>query len=203
MMTSVRRQSQYNVKFWIINTFLSPQFKATLPIMSKMYNFSYQLVTYRWPSWLRPQFEKQRIIWGNKILFLDVLFPLELDRVIYIDADQVVRTDLIELMRMDFNNAPYEFRPFCEELFHSAVGMHPLKGRYLDGLQIEVEKIICFILFFQFFFLCSWNFASFDSRVGVLCEEAADSLKFALNVFRSFKPIFVWFSPCIGSPFKS
>jgi hypothetical protein len=34
-------------------------------------------------------------------------------------------------------------------------------------------------------------------------RRAADSLKFALNVFRSIKPIFVWFSTSIGSPFKS
>jgi hypothetical protein len=47
----------------------------------------YRLVSYRWPTWLRPQFETQRIIWGNKILFLDVIFPLGLDRVIYIDVD--------------------------------------------------------------------------------------------------------------------
>ena len=67
--------------------------------MAKKYNFSYQLVTYKWPTWLRPQYEKQRIIWGNKILFLDVLFPLDLERVIYVDSDQIVRTDLIELMK--------------------------------------------------------------------------------------------------------
>lgn len=114
MMVAVRRRSNYNVKFWIIKAFLSPQFKATLPIMAKKYNFSYQLVSYKWPQWLRPQYEKQRIIWGNKILFLDVLFPLELERVIYIDSDQIVRTDLIELMRMDFGNAPYAFTPFCD-----------------------------------------------------------------------------------------
>jgi UDP-glucose:glycoprotein glucosyltransferase len=78
------------------------------------YNFSYQLISYKWPSWLHPQFEKQRIIWGNKILFLDVLFPLNLDRVIYIDSDQIVRTDLIELMRMNFGTAPYAFTPFCD-----------------------------------------------------------------------------------------
>ena len=114
MMLAVRNRSKYNVKFWIIKTFLSPQFKATLPIMAKKYNFSYQLVSYKWPRWVYPQYEKQRIIWGNKILFLDVLFPLDLERVIYIDADQIVRTDLIELMRMDFGNAPYAFTPFCE-----------------------------------------------------------------------------------------
>lgn len=29
------------------------------------------------------------MIWGYKILFLDVLFPLDLDKVIFVDADQV------------------------------------------------------------------------------------------------------------------
>jgi UDP-glucose:glycoprotein glucosyltransferase len=114
MMLAVRRKSQFDVKFWIIKNFLSPQFKATLPKMAAQYNFKYQLVGYRWPVWLYPQVEKQRIIWGNKILFLDVLFPLELDRVIYVDSDQVVRTDLIDLMRMDFEGAPYAFTPFCD-----------------------------------------------------------------------------------------
>jgi hypothetical protein len=33
------------------------------------------IVQYDWPSHLREQTEKQRLIWGYKILFLDVLFP--------------------------------------------------------------------------------------------------------------------------------
>jgi len=37
-------------------------------------------VTYKWPSWLHKQTEKQRIIWAYKILFLDVLFPLGLKK---------------------------------------------------------------------------------------------------------------------------
>jgi hypothetical protein len=36
-----------------------------------------------------------------KILFLDVLFPLGLKKVIYIDADQVVRSDIAELWDHD------------------------------------------------------------------------------------------------------
>lgn len=51
--------------------------------------FRVEFVTYKWPEWLRRQSEKQRIIWGYKILFLDVLFPLHVDKVIYVDADQV------------------------------------------------------------------------------------------------------------------
>jgi lipopolysaccharide biosynthesis glycosyltransferase len=36
-----------------------------------------------------------------KILFLDVLFPLSVGRVIFVDSDQVVRSDLKELMDLD------------------------------------------------------------------------------------------------------
>ena len=39
-----------------------------------------RFVTYKWPSWLHKQTEKQRIIWAYKILFLDVLFPLGLKK---------------------------------------------------------------------------------------------------------------------------
>ena len=54
-----------------------------------------QLVQYQWPSWLHKQTNKQRIIWGYKILFLDVMFPLNLKRIIYIDADQVAAKPLL------------------------------------------------------------------------------------------------------------
>ena len=135
MMLAVRRQSKYNVKFWIIKAFLSPQFKATLPIMAQKYNFTYQLVSYKWPSWLYPQYEKQRIIWGNKILFLDVLFPLDLERVIYIDSDQIVRTDLIELMRMDFKGAPYAFTPMCNTRVETEPYRFWKRGYWHDHLK--------------------------------------------------------------------
>lgn len=45
-------------------------------------------MTYKWPHWLRAQTEKQRIIWAYKILFLDVLFPMDLDKVIFVDAGE-------------------------------------------------------------------------------------------------------------------
>lgn len=41
-------------------------------------------VTYKWPQWLTQQTQQQRIIWGYKILFLDVLFPLNVKKVQYI-----------------------------------------------------------------------------------------------------------------------
>jgi UDP-glucose:glycoprotein glucosyltransferase len=64
MMLTVRRTTQQPVKFWILGNWLSPQFKEYVPEMSKRYNFSVEFVTYKWPSWLQQQTEKQRIIWG-------------------------------------------------------------------------------------------------------------------------------------------
>lgn len=60
-----------------------------IPYMAREYGFQYELVQYKWPRWLHQQTEKQRIIWGYKILFLDVLFPLAVDKILFVDADQV------------------------------------------------------------------------------------------------------------------
>ena len=69
--------------------------------MAAEYGFEYELVQYKWPRWLRQQSEKQRTMWGYKILFLDVLFPLDVDKIIFVDADQIVRSDLAELRDLD------------------------------------------------------------------------------------------------------
>ena len=114
MMVSVMRHTTHTVKFWFIEQFLSPSFKASLPFLAEHYNFRYALVTYKWPHWLRAQKEKQREIWGYKILFLDVLFPLNLDKVIFVDADQIVRTDMYDLVTHDLEGAPYAFTPMCD-----------------------------------------------------------------------------------------
>ena len=89
------------VKFWIIKNYMSPHHKRIIPAMAKQYGFDYEFVTYKWPHWLHKQTDKQRIIWAYKILFLDVLFPLDVPRMIFVDSDQVVRTDLAELYNMD------------------------------------------------------------------------------------------------------
>lgn len=134
MIASVMEHTESSVKFWFIENFLSPSFKVGrykvfvevqninehslknfVPHMAKEYGFDYEMVTYKWPSWLRAQKEKQRTIWGYKILFLDVLFPLDLDKVIFVDADQIVRTDLKELVDMDLHGAPYGYTPFCSD----------------------------------------------------------------------------------------
>ncbi|XP_063281811.1 UDP-glucose:glycoprotein glucosyltransferase 2 [Pelobates fuscus] len=114
MMLSVLRHTKTPVKFWFLKNYLSPTFKEIIPYMAKEYGFQYELVQYKWPRWLHQQSEKQRIIWGYKILFLDVLFPLAVDKIIFVDADQIVRTDLRELRDFNLGGAPYGYTPFCE-----------------------------------------------------------------------------------------
>lgn len=114
MMVSVMKHTNHTVKFWFIEQFLSPSFKDFIPTMAAEYGFQYEMVTYKWPHWLRQQKEKQREIWGYKILFLDVLFPLSLDKVIFVDADQIVRTDMYDLVSLDLEGSPYGFTPMCD-----------------------------------------------------------------------------------------
>ncbi|XP_022762125.1 UDP-glucose:glycoprotein glucosyltransferase-like [Durio zibethinus] len=82
--------------------------------MAQEYGFEYELITYKWPTWLHKQKEKLRIIWAYKILFLDVIFPLSLEKVIFVDADQVVRADMGELYDMDIKGRPLAYTPFCD-----------------------------------------------------------------------------------------
>ncbi|KAK7302415.1 hypothetical protein RJT34_13304 [Clitoria ternatea] len=114
MILSVLKNTHRPVKFWFIKNYLSPPFKDLIPHMAQEYGFEYELVTYKWPTWLHKQTEKQRIIWAYKILFLDVIFPLSLEKVIFVDADQVVRADMGELYDMDLKGKPLAYTPFCD-----------------------------------------------------------------------------------------
>jgi UDP-glucose:glycoprotein glucosyltransferase len=114
MILSVLKNTHRPVKFWFIKNYLSPQFKDVIPHMAKEYGFDYELITYKWPTWLHKQKEKQRIIWAYKILFLDVIFPISLEKVIFVDADQIVRADMGELYDMDIKGRPLAYTPFCD-----------------------------------------------------------------------------------------
>jgi UDP-glucose:glycoprotein glucosyltransferase len=144
MMVSVMRHTNHTVKFWFIEQFLSPSFKDFIPHLAAEYNFKYEMVTYKWPHWLRQQKEKQREIWGYKILFLDVLFPLSLDKVIFVDADQIVRTDMYDLVTLDLQGAPYGFTPMCD----SRTEMEGFRfwktgywASYLKGLPYHISAL--------------------------------------------------------------
>lgn len=114
MIMSVRAHTKRPLKFWILSNFLSADFRARSRILEKSLDrVNFEYVNYAWPDWLNPQTEKQRQIWANKILFLDVLFPRSVRRIIYIDADQIVRGDVAELWETDLHGHAYGFTPFC------------------------------------------------------------------------------------------
>ena len=81
MMLSVSRHTSKPVKFWLFENYLSPTFKHSAALMAQEFGFEVGYVTYKWPQWLTQQTQQQRIIWGYKILFLDVLFPLNVKKV--------------------------------------------------------------------------------------------------------------------------
>ncbi|KAH7018189.1 UDP-glucose:glycoprotein glucosyltransferase [Microdochium trichocladiopsis] len=144
MMVSVMKNTKHSVKFWFIEQFLSPSFKEFIPHLAAEYGFQYEMVTYKWPHWLRQQKEKQREIWGYKILFLDVLFPLSLDKVIFVDADQVVRTDMIDLVNHDLEGAPYGFTPMCDsrtEMEGFRFWKQGYWANYLRGLPYHISAL--------------------------------------------------------------
>jgi len=113
MILSVRKHTDCPLRLWLVDNFLSPSFRKILPSIAERVGFAVSRVTYKWPAWLRAQTQKQRVIWAYKILFLDVFFPQQVERVLFIDADQIVRADVKELWDMDLQKRVYGFVPFC------------------------------------------------------------------------------------------
>jgi len=113
MIAGAVKRSSRRIKFWFLSDVISPDYRDILDVYADQYGFDYELVTYRWPTWLRKQTEKQRKIWAYKILFLDTLFPTRLRRVLFIDSDSTVRGDLAEAWDMDLQGAPYAYTPMC------------------------------------------------------------------------------------------
>lgn len=114
MMLSVTKNTKSLVKFWLVENFLSQGFVLEVPKLAAKFGFEYEFVRYKWPVWLREQKKLHRTVWAYKMLFLDTLFPSDLDKVIFVDADQVARTDLQQLVDHDLKGAPYGFAPMCE-----------------------------------------------------------------------------------------
>ncbi|KAI5953635.1 KRE5 [Candida jiufengensis] len=140
MIASVREHNpKKSIKFWILNNFISSHFRSLIPILAKKYNVEIELITYKWPKFLRQQSTRQREIWGYKILFLDVLFPQDLDRIIFIDADQICRTDLTPLIEMDLEGAPYAFTPMCDSNTEMDGFRFWKSGYWSDVLQDDLK----------------------------------------------------------------
>jgi len=59
MMLSVATHTSNPVKFWLLENFLSPQFKQSASALADEIGFEIAWVNYKWPSWLRGQTQLQ------------------------------------------------------------------------------------------------------------------------------------------------
>ena len=84
-MLSVTKRISSRLKFCLFENYLSPSFKSSARHMTNKIGCDIEFVTCKWPEWLRGQSEKQRIVWGCKILFLDVLFPLNVKKIMCVE----------------------------------------------------------------------------------------------------------------------
>ncbi|CAK9438099.1 uncharacterized protein LODBEIA_P24170 [Lodderomyces beijingensis] len=134
MIASVRKHnSQKSIKFWILATFVSPEFKSLIPLLEEKYTVEIELISYKWPNFLRSQRDTARVCSGYKILFLDVLLPQTLDRVIFMDAGSICRSDLTDLVNYDLKGAPYAFASMCET-------KHDSEKFWKQGFWLEALK---------------------------------------------------------------
>ncbi|XP_015767784.1 PREDICTED: UDP-glucose:glycoprotein glucosyltransferase 1-like [Acropora digitifera] len=100
MMLTVIKNTKNAVKFWFLKNFLSPS-------LTVFYSLSFCCC-----CCLYEIYEVCHTV-RYKILFLDVLFPLHVKKIIFVDADLIVRADLKELNEIDLHGAPYAYTPFC------------------------------------------------------------------------------------------
>lgn len=73
--------------FWILDSpFLSESFKHFITNFnenSELLGAHINILKYNWPNWLRPQRFRYRKMLVSKLLFVDVLFPSNIDQVVY------------------------------------------------------------------------------------------------------------------------
>jgi hypothetical protein len=127
------------LKFWLLDQFVSPAYRLDLQKLSAILRFEYEFVSYKLPSWMYPQRAHSSLAMAYKVLFLDVLLPRCVPRVIVQDADQIIRVNLAELADLDLDNKVYGLTPFCSDKLEAerfAYWRHPgsywhrfLKGR--------------------------------------------------------------------------
>ncbi|SMN20735.1 similar to Saccharomyces cerevisiae YOR336W KRE5 Protein required for beta-1,6 glucan biosynthesis [Maudiozyma saulgeensis] len=80
-------KTEKKTTFWVLDSpFLSRSFKdfiANFNENSSELGAHINLLKYEWPNWLRPQRFRNRKIAVSKLLFVDVLFPKNIDHVVY------------------------------------------------------------------------------------------------------------------------
>lgn len=104
------------VNFHFVANDLTPSFGEDMKILCEQWDCHYKPLYYRWPSYLTTkQWRKHRTIWAEKVLFLDIFFPEmnKVSKILYIDADQVMRVDPKQYFEYPLDGNVFGMVPFC------------------------------------------------------------------------------------------
>lgn len=102
VISNVRKYSnKERFVFWLLDApYLSHSFREFITVFNENtveLGATIKLMRYDWPNWLRPQRFRHRMISVSKLLYLDVLFPSNIDRVVYM-APTISSFDPVELL---------------------------------------------------------------------------------------------------------
>ncbi|EAY12967.1 hypothetical protein TVAG_405130 [Trichomonas vaginalis G3] len=103
MMMSVMKHTKSKVKFFIFKKYLSFDFIQSMPEFSRKHGFKYEYVDMNWPNVMFSQYDLKNSSLEYRLLFLDMLLPFNIPRVIFIDCQTVVRGDISNLYNSHMN----------------------------------------------------------------------------------------------------
>jgi hypothetical protein len=109
---SIVRSASIPVEIWILERFATPGFAADMGDLARAHKCICRFLRYEWPVWVRSVLDKARASAVSPLLFLDLMMPLDINRVIVIEPGYLVSGDVAELVRMDLRSCPCGFIPF-------------------------------------------------------------------------------------------
>ncbi|GAV53684.1 hypothetical protein ZYGR_0AK01860 [Zygosaccharomyces rouxii] len=137
------------VRFWLLDQpFISHSLRKFIDAINldTKLDGSIELVKYEWPPWLRPQRFLERRMDAYKVLFLDVLFPQSVSRIIYMDPsisqlpdpfklNEKVRTKLPFAMYKMVGHGYWETRYWAQRLGDRNLKFHSVHPAFVINLQ--------------------------------------------------------------------
>ncbi|GAV48771.1 hypothetical protein ZYGR_0N01760 [Zygosaccharomyces rouxii] len=137
------------VKFWLLDQpFISQSLRKFIDVINldPKLDGNIELVKYEWPPWLRPQRFLERRMDAYKILFLDLLFPQSVSRIIYMDPsisqlpdpfklNEKVKTKLPFAMYKMVGHGYWETHYWAQRLGDRNLKFHSVHPAFVVNLQ--------------------------------------------------------------------
>lgn len=138
------------VKFWTLDQpFITESFKEFCEAVNNdpALDGSIEILKYKWPPWLRPQRFNDRKMDVSKILFLDVIFPKDTSKILYMDPSSNP-IDPFELYDSDNGKTPFAmFKTTGNGYWEEGYWAKKLKENHLNfhsvkpAFSINLDKV--------------------------------------------------------------